>query len=86
MSESIAVHEIIKNSRQLIKFSLGTFKKFRFVDIRIFLKEDGKDPVPTPRGVTISPVLWSEFKRALTEVEEAMVEQKWLDPEDLTQE
>jgi hypothetical protein len=77
------VYELTKNSREAIKFSLETFKGHRFIDMRVYAKEEGKDPVPTKKGLPVSPILWPEFKRALAEVEAAMIDQKWLDKEDL---
>jgi hypothetical protein len=62
---------------------LGTFKKYRFGDIRIFIKEEDKDPIPTPRGLTISPSLWPQFKAGLVKMEEAMIAAGWLDAADL---
>ena len=49
MSEK-PICEIQKNVREAIQFRLETFKKHRFVDMRIFIKEDGQDPAPTKKG------------------------------------
>ena len=49
----------------------------------MWAKEDGKDPVPTKKGLAVSPALWVQFKAALAQVEAAMVEAGWLDREDL---
>lgn len=81
MSTPIAT--IPKNSREAIELRLGTYKKHRFADIRIFIKEDGKDPAPTPKGLTVSPTLWPEFKKAVAQVETAMIKEGWIDKEDL---
>jgi hypothetical protein len=78
-----AVCELPKNSREAIRFRLGEFKGHNFVDIRIFSKEDGKEPAPTKKGVAVSPHLWPQFKAALAQVEQAMIKQGWLDREDL---
>ena len=77
------LYELPKNSREVIQFRLGTFKKHRFADMRIFIKEDGKDPSPTQKGLAVSPALWVQFKAALAQLEEAMVQHGWLDREDL---
>jgi hypothetical protein len=82
MSEK-PICEIQKNVRETIQLRLGTFKKHRFVDMRIFIKEDGRDPAPTPKGLTVSPALWPQFKEALAQVEAAMIQEDWLDREDL---
>ena len=81
--------ELPKNSREAIKFSLGEFKGHRFCDMRIFITESGedggnaKDLIRTKKGLAVSPALWVQFKAALAKVEEAMVKEGWLDPEDL---
>jgi len=77
------ISQIQKNSRETIQFRLGTFKKFKFVDLRTYIKEGDKDPVPTPKGLTVSPALWPQFRKALGQVEAAMVQHGWLAPEDL---
>ena len=77
------VYELPKNSREVYQFRLAEFKGHNFADIRIFAKEDGKEPAPTKKGLAVSPHLWPQFRQALAQVEEAMIEEGWLDPEDL---
>lgn len=81
MSKSVC--ELPKNSREAIKFSLAEFKGHKFIDIRVYTKEEGKDPAPTKKGLTVSPTLWPGFRKALAAVEAAMIEAGWLDREDL---
>ncbi|MGB7912521.1 MAG: transcriptional coactivator p15/PC4 family protein [Desulfobaccales bacterium] len=81
MSTPIAT--IPKNSREAIRFSLGQIKNHKFVDMRVFAIEDGKDPVPTKKGLAVSPVIWAQFRAALAQLEAAMIEEGWLDREDL---
>jgi len=76
--------EVSKNSREFFRFRLGEFKGHKFIDMRVFAKEDGMDPAPTKKGLAVSPTLWPEFKKALAQVEAAMVKEGWLDREDLT--
>jgi hypothetical protein len=83
MSTTIAT--ISKNSREAIRFSLAEFKNHKFVDMRVFIQEGDEAPVPTPKGLTVSPTMWAEFKAALGQVEVAMIQEGWLDREDLTQ-
>jgi hypothetical protein len=85
MSKNI-VCELPKNSREIYQFRLGEFKGHKFLDMRIFFKEDGKDPAPTKKGLAVSPQLWPQFRKALAQVEAAMVEAGWLDREDLGKE
>jgi len=80
------VCELPKNSREDFRFSLGEIKGHRFCDMRVWAKEDGKEPVPTKKGLAVSPALWPQFKAALAQLEEAMVQQGWLNHEDLAQE
>lgn len=77
------VYELLKNSREVIRFSLEIFKGCRFADLRIYIQEDGQAAVPTKKGLTVSPSLWPEFKKALAQVEAAMIQDGWLDREDL---
>ena len=75
--------EIQKNSRETICFRLGEYKGHKFVDMRVFAIEEGKDPAPTKKGLAVSPALWPQFKAALAQLESAMVQHGWLAPEDL---
>ena len=72
-----------KNTREDFRFSLNEIKGLRFCDLRVWAKEDGKEPVPTKKGLAVSPALWVQFKAALAQVEAAMIGQGWLDEEDL---
>jgi hypothetical protein len=77
--------ELHKNTREAIWFRLGEFNGHKFIDMRVFVKEDGKDPAPTKKGLAISPQLWPQFRSALEHVEAAMIEEGWLGREDLFQ-
>jgi hypothetical protein len=81
MSDQVCV--VQKNARETIKFKLGEFKGHKFIDMRVFALEDGKDPLPTKKGLAVSPQLWPQFRKALAQVEAAMIEAGWLDREDL---
>ncbi|MGO9174672.1 MAG: transcriptional coactivator p15/PC4 family protein [Desulfobaccales bacterium] len=77
------VCEIQKNSRETIRFRLAEFKGHKFIDLRVYAKEDGKDPAPTKKGLAVSPTLWPQFRAALAQTEAAMIEAGWIDREDL---
>lgn len=83
------VCELIKNNREAIKFSLEEFKGHKFCDLRIYVTEPGegnnkpKEPTPTKKGLAVSPALWPQFKAALAQMEAAMIQEGWLDKEDL---
>ena len=51
--------------------------------MRVWAKEDGKEPVPTKKGLAVSPAMWAQFRAALAQLEAAMVQEGWLDKEDL---
>jgi hypothetical protein len=75
--------QLSKNTRGTIWFRLGEFKGHKLIDVRVFITEDGKDPAPTKKRLAISPQLWPQFRAALEQVEAAMIEQGWLDRDDL---
>jgi hypothetical protein len=77
------VCELAKNAREKIIFRLGEYKGHKFVDMRVFAIEEGKDPIATRKGVAVSPQLWPQFKAALAQLEEALIQEGWLDREDL---
>jgi hypothetical protein len=77
------VCELAKNAREKIIFRLGEFKGHKFCDMRVFAVEDGKDPAPTKKGLAVSPALWGQFRAAMDQIEAAMINEGWLDREDL---
>ncbi len=86
MSEK-PVCEVPKNAREKIVFRLGEFKGHKFCDMRIFItdpgEDNGKESAPTKKGLAVSPALWPQFRAALAQVEAAMIQEGWLDREDL---
>jgi Transcriptional Coactivator p15 (PC4) len=77
------VCELPKNSRECFKFSLAEFKGHKFIDMRVWAIEEGKDPGPTKKGLAVSPTLWGQFRAAFDQVEAAMIAAGWIDREDL---
>lgn len=77
------VCEIPKNSRESYKFTLAEYKGHKFCDLRLFVKGEGEEAIRTQKGLTVSPALWPEFRAALDQIEAAMVQEGWLDREDL---
>jgi len=75
---------LTKNGREKIVFRLGEFKGHKFVDLRIFVAgEDGNGDTPTKKGLAVPLHLYREFREALMQVEEVIVERGLLDLEDL---
>jgi hypothetical protein len=81
MSDQVC--ELAKNAREKIIFRLGEFKGHKFLDMRVFAIEDGKDLAPTKKGLAVSPALWPQFRAALAQVEAAIIQEGWLDQADL---
>ena len=78
------VCEIQKNAQEKIIFRVDEYKGHRFIDMRVFVPgQNGRQDVATKKGLAVSPALWPQFKRALAQVEAAMIGQGWLDEEDL---
>jgi hypothetical protein len=49
------VCELPKNSREVYYFRLGEFKGHKFLDMRIFTIEEGKEPAPTKKAWLYHP-------------------------------
>jgi hypothetical protein len=82
MSEVIS--KVTKNAREVMFLSLSEFKGHRLIDLRVHVPGDQEgDWVPTRKGVSLAVGLYPEFKRALGELEAALIDQGILDPEDL---
>jgi hypothetical protein len=82
MSEIIS--QITKNAREVVFLSLSEFKGHRLIDIRVHVPGDEEgDWVPTRKGVSLSVGLYPAFKQALVQLEQALIKQGLLDPEDL---
>ena len=82
MSEVIS--KVTKNAREVVFLSLSEFKGHRLIDLRVHVPGDQEgDWVPTRKGVSLAVGLYPEFKQALSQLEEALIDQGLLDPEDL---
>jgi hypothetical protein len=82
MSEVIS--QVAKNAREVVFLSLSEFKGHRLIDIRVHVPGDQEgDWVPTRKGVSLAVGLYPAFKQGLAHLEEALVQQGLLDPEDL---
>jgi hypothetical protein len=82
MSEVIS--QITKNAREVVFLSLSEFKGRRLIDIRVHVPGDQEgDWVPTRKGVSLAVSLYPAFKQGLAQLEQALIQQGLLDPEDL---
>jgi len=82
MSEPVS--KVPKNARETVFLSISEFKGRKLIDIRVHVPGDQEGEwVPTRKGVSLAVGLYPAFKQALAELEEALVNQKILDREDL---
>ena len=62
-----------KNSQEEVRTQLTTFKGHDLLDIRVWIKsKDGKEPIPTRKGLTISTKLAPKLKEAIIKAEKAL--------------
>jgi hypothetical protein len=82
MSEVIS--KVTKNAREVLFLSLSEFKGHRLIDIRVHVpaEEEGQW-MPTRKGISLGVGLYPAFKQALAQLEQALLRQGLLDPEDL---
>ena len=81
MSHPVCI--VPKNSQEIIQFKLEEFKGRRLADMRVYYQQEGKDQVPTRKGISIPISLWPQFRVALGKLEQAIIAAGWLDAEDL---
>jgi len=82
MSEIIS--KVPKNAREVLFLSLSEFKGHRLIDLRVHVPgEQEGDWVPTRKGISLAVGLYPAFKQALAQLEDALLKQGLLDPEDL---
>ena len=82
MSEIIS--KVPKNAREVLFLSLSEFKGHRLIDLRVHVPGEREgDWVPTRKGISLAVGLYPAFRQALAQLEEALLKQGLLDPEDL---
>jgi hypothetical protein len=69
---SIVIGELSKNSAERIRVSTNSYKGHRFLDIRVHVKGDSGDWIPTKKGVTIPPDKVGELEKLLQEGKEKL--------------
>jgi hypothetical protein len=82
MSEIIS--KVPKNAREVLFLSLSEFKGHRLIDLRVHVPGEREgDWVPTRKGISLAVGLYPAFRQALAQLENALLKQGLLDPEDL---
>jgi hypothetical protein len=80
---STPICEIIKNSKETVQFSLEIYRGHKLANLRVYYQDEKGCMRPSRKGISIPISLWPQFRKALGQVEAAMIDQKWLDKEDL---
>jgi hypothetical protein len=85
MAELIA--KIDKGVKEDIRISLTEFRRKKYIDIRSYFEvEEGKERVPTRKGITISVNMYPELKRAIDDLEKILLKKGFIDKEELENE
>jgi hypothetical protein len=80
---STLICEIPKNSKEIIQLNLKVYYGHKLADLRVYCKDEKGSMIATRKGISIPISLWPQFREALGQLEAAMIDQKWLDKEDL---
>ena len=80
---STPICEIPKNSKETIQLNLDEYRGHRLADLRVYYQDEKGSMIPTRKGISIPISLWPQFRAALDQVEAAMVQEGWIDREDL---
>ena len=74
-----ALHEVIKNSQETIRFQITEYRGRSYADVRIFYRDDNEELKPTRKGLTISPLLWPEFVQGIQRLGAELAQQGLLE-------
>ena len=68
------ISQFNKNARETVQVTLNNFKGYDLLDIRVYVKDDAGNLVPTKKGISISTELIPMLKEALekTEIKKAI--------------
>lgn len=68
-----------KNSLEEIQVSAREYQGRQLVDIRTYIGSRGQETVPTKKGITIPIELYSEFRKAMRDLEDILEDEGILD-------
>jgi hypothetical protein len=71
-AEEVIVHEIEKNSTEVIRFYKSQFKGKDLMNIRVFYQDDDGEYKPTKKGISISPEIFEEFCEGVEKLKDEM--------------
>ena len=72
MSDDLVIKSIEKNSRETIRVSVGTFKSYPLISVRVFAETSNGEATPTQKGLALRPDLVPQVIEALTEAHRHM--------------
>ncbi len=72
-----------KNAAEEVRATLEKYKGHQLFGLRVWFEAEPGKWVATKKGLSLKVDLFPEFKRAVEKLEEALIREKLLDPEDL---
>ena len=72
-----------KNAAEEVRATLEEYKGHQLFSLRIWFEASPGKWVATKKGITLRVDLFPEFKRAVEKLEEALIRERLLDPEDI---
>ncbi len=70
------IAEIEKNVLEHIHVAITEYKGHRFIDCRVYYKDDKGEPKPTKKGITLSTETIGDVIEALQKARQALEESK----------
>lgn len=68
-SEVINMSKVVdtfpKNTMEEVRTQITEYKGYKLIDIRVWYKKEGKEPLPTKKGITLNVDLYSKLKEAI---------------------
>ena len=76
------ISQFTKNAVEEVRVSLTEYRGHKLIDLRVYYEpREGGERLPSKKGLTISVDLFPELKKALSELETALIEKNLLDEE-----
>ena len=70
--EAKLIYEFQKNSQEIVRVFLKSYRGTRVIDIRVYFPVGGGEDRPTKKGLTLSTALLSELARSVEVLQEAI--------------
>lgn len=79
--DEIPITEIRKNSREVLRFTLQTFKGHRLLSARVFATKPDGTEIPTRSGLSVRIEMLADIQKALQLAASAAEDAGWLSSE-----